>query len=621
MHVETQPVEQFESNNDLASILTSLPAIADSLESDNRGSEDTFIRIGEQLQVVFDQATSLEKSATKAIDLMGQDSSDDVLSEVNGLTQSCIGALSDWQSRISDRLVRVSEVAVDLGRLAPSSIELRKIGKRLSTINIYFAVESSRHNESANAFSAYTTELEKLVKHILDVTSDIEKDSYDAQIKQNRAYESISKGINELKIVAVEAEKAMLDASAQVDEIVKFTTSALDRIAQLSGEVSRQMGNVVIALQFHDIVRQQLEHVIEALRDAQELVAELGNGSAGASPSHSIIVPEQIGRIHSILSIQTAQIKQVISTIDSAHSTLSRSFVNIGHHSDELLASTAGAEKAKEGSSDLATGLSRVAEALDTLGELLKEVHLLGNQIAEAAQMASEATLVLSQRAERIDDINMDVNIQALNAVITSLRLGEKGRTLAILAGEVTALSNRCDGFLGRIVSNLDQIHNMATDAEGGSGALGDIVRTDENILSGLNVVAQRISDACSNYQNHSSVMLQNATRVQEMVDSTGTMLEIIPKMSDDFAGYAAQLDVILDGLNAYLPEDFAGDLLILEEHSSRYTMASERDTHTRALKSDETTERRQGEDSAASDVTLFEESGSDDSWDNVDLF
>ncbi|MCX6345222.1 MAG: hypothetical protein NT018_09115 [Armatimonadetes bacterium] len=619
--MKTQALKQTESNEDLVTILAALPAIADSLELDNRGSEDIFIRIGEQLQVVFDQATSLENEAAKAIGLISQDSSDDVLSEVNGLTQSCIGALRDWESRITDRLVRVSEVAVDLGRLAPSSIELRKIGKRLSTINIYFAVESSRHNESADAFSAYTTELEKLVKHILDVTSDIEKNSLDAQVKQNRAYESISKGINELKIVAVIAEKAMLDASAQVDEIVKFTTSALDRIGQLSGEVSRQMGNVVIALQFHDIVRQQLEHVIEALRDAQSLAAELGNGSAGASLSHSIIVPEQIGHLYSILSIQTAQIKHVISTIDSAHCTLSRSFINIGHHSDELLASTAGAEKCQAGSSDLTTALSRVAEALDTLGVLLEEVHFLGNQIAEAARIASEATLLLSQRAERIDDINMDVNIQALNAVITSLRLGEKGRTLAILAGEVTSLSNRCDGFLSRIVSNLEQIYNTATDANGGSGALGDMFSTDENILSRLAGVAQRITDACSNYQNHLSVMLQNATRVQEMVDSTGAMLEIIPKMSAELAGYGAQLDVILDGLRTYLPEDFVDDLLVVEVHSNRYTMASERDTHTRALNADETTQRRQEEELTASSVTLFEDGGSDDSWDNVDLF
>lgn len=587
-----------------------LSDVAQSLEAVNRDSESTFMRIGEQLESIYTEALNLQNEATSTVDLIGQRSDDDVLAEVFGLTTDCVKELWNWESRISTRLTHLGEVAEYLGHLAPSSFELTGIARLLNTINFYFAVESSRHNESSEAFSAYIAVLGKLVRNILQVTEDIQRESNDAQNAQNHACTSLGDGIAELKTLAGVADAAMQEASSEVNEIVKLTSAAMTHIAKLSNDVSEQMGNVVLALQFHDIVRQQIEHVVEALRDVERLA-----DTACASEEYRAMNIKDIECAYSILSVQSLQIKQATSTIKNAHLTIHRSFANIGNHSDALVAGIAAVDDNPGSSTDLANGLGGLSEAMSSLQHLLSDAQILGGQAGDAAELAAKATLLLSTRAEQVDDISLDINIQALNAVITSVRLKDKGVTLMVLAKEVTALSRKCDKCVTRIVDDLERIKDMAVKV-----TENDFVESEDTVSS-LSAAVQRISDVRSAYESRSESMVERAKRVQMMIMDTGGMLEFLPKMADQFDQYSTTIEGIINDLRVFLPKGYTGDQRLLDEQAKRYTMAIERDTQQGLQTVRASTERRKIEEFTMGGCKPQMSPVDDNLGDNVELF
>lgn len=610
-----EALAQREPEIDISGQMTCLAWIIDTLESCARSSEPMFIEIGAQLQAIFENALNLEKEARLAVEVMGHNSGEGVLDEVCGLTTNCVKELRESQALIDHRLAQVRGVAASLGNLAPISIELKKFAKQLRTINVYFAVESSRYDESAKAFSAYTQELSSLVQHILSITSDIERDSVDAQVTQTQAYESILKGATQLNEFAFIAECAMTEASSNVDMLVESSNSAMAHIAGLSNELSVQMGKVVQALQFHDIVRQQLEHVAEAVRDANDLAESMDAAKND---------PDKIARIHSILVVQAAQLHQATSTVRNAHATINQSFKNIGRLSSELLTGVGAVDGSQIQASDLRAGLCLLGEALETLRQLLEDVQGLAARTSEAAGHASNATMLLSEHAERIDDVNMDINIQALNAVITSVRLAERGNTLAILAQEVTTLSLKCNEFVGRIMGFLKQINTMAAEMSSNHNSVSEDGSDDStSIISQLSIAVERINDACSNYENYSMTLQGRAREVQTIVEQIGTMLDFLPSFAAQLEEQADALTKTAGALRDALPEDYSADALLMDDQQDRYTMASERDTHMRVLGSNKSTERREETES----TTLFDASNepasaeSDDLGDNVELF
>ena len=66
-------------------------------------------------------------------------------------------------------------------------------------------------------------------------------------------------------------------------------------------ELEQQFNRVVMALQYHDITRQQLEHVAQAFDSTRELVSSGGGGTVGlrAGPAGDLL--------HGTVSVQIEQ--------------------------------------------------------------------------------------------------------------------------------------------------------------------------------------------------------------------------------------------------------------------------------------------------------------------------
>lgn len=593
-----------ETEFDTSAVLAMLPSATECLEAFNKGSEPTFVQIGRQLETISNEAAMLEKEALATVDLVQSRLNSDLLKDVVNMTASCAGELRTWQPGIFEHLERLNSAAHLLGHLEPSSLKLRSIAGLLNTVNFYFAVESSRHDDCTRAFSLYIGQLNKLVKKILQITEDIQQRSTDAQMEQSHACASLQEVTTKLQHLVGAAEKSVMVTSAEADEIAKSTSCAMEQIACLSNNVSRQIGQIVMSLQFHDIVRQQVDHVIDALRKAENMMR-----GADAIDSNSDERMKHIEGAYSMLYIQAMQVRQSTLMVREAYQKMRDSFTGIGRHSNDLLSGIAVIDDNEHDGAELKGCLLRLCTALESLRGLMEDTHNIRSRTTDAAVTASKATSLLAERAEEVNDISTDIHIQALNALVTSRRLKDKGVTLMVLAKEVASLSKKCSEFVGLIVGDLRQINGMSTD-------MYDVelpCQPESSVR--LMDIGEKINLAYLDYEQKATLMRERANHVQHMIVDTDDMLEFLPRMADQLEDCAWSIDNILNTLQAYLPDNYLEHHAVLDEHASTYTMVSERDIHNCLVNARKPSGRNQQEEISSAEV------GVDVLGDNVELF
>ena len=608
--LESQPsIDSVDKNISSAELIDSLNSIADSLEEINVGLEPQFVKVGECLQAVFFDSGKLEKQTIDAAHLVGKNSDCSIMREINELTRQSIGELQLRQNNTSQSLQTVQSIVKHLQELYPKSKALVKIAKNLRAISICFAVESSRSDDSVEMFAAFTKKMDHLVANVFEITEKIRKDSSIAKNKQSEALDCITEGSNLLQGLLMQADKAVTDASKRIDQIVCMSVSALDEVGKLSGNIAKQISSIVIAIQFHDITRQQVEHIISTLRDE---ALKLENFNSEDSRCENLNA--EMSCAYSVIKLQIAQLKQVIDSIKKSHNAIESSFHEIGRASGKLADTTSliDAESLEDDS------FSNLRSALENLNGLLENGRHLSNTTSDAASNASEASTVLSGHAESIRDINTDIGIQALNAIINSVHLGEKGRVLATLAQEVTQLSGRCSGLVENIVENLEMIIALAKESNNLASS-----RLDNSTSIKLEAGIKQITKAFSDFRESSISAMKQAEMLETGITDTESELVFLDDVEEQLSSQLHVLDGTLYKLKDYSdPVADCNGIRDVSGYADKYTMKSERDVHLKIVNGG--AEDDYPVDDANVQPNVEEASNEEDSnvlGDNVELF
>jgi hypothetical protein len=325
-----------------------------------------------------------------------------------------------------------------------------------------------------------------------------------------------------------------------------------------------------------------------------------------------------------MLHLQVAQLKRVISEINTIHQESILAFEGMSNEVSELVRDLAGAglwagsqlknrEAGEDDHSDPSSSTGMTTEdpfvplrsALLRLHQILDQSRDLFEQIQRTAVRASETTERLTSSMEQVRLISLETHIKALNAIVKAARLGEEGRPLVVLAQEMKELSDQSSTF----VANMEGIlASMATSSQ----ALRPTIsyKSKEMSLSGdarvsLDESTQEISCAYVQFEEDSLNAFQRAETLKNVISRARADLAFLPALANKLTGHVVQLEEITQTLNpwaSYGDKDLAAEVDKLTE---RYTMQRERVVHRQVIK--------QIGDSGDEDE--------DDLGDNVELF
>lgn len=560
--------------------LSELPDIKESLDSVMAKVEPDFLKLGQDLQNMYSDADRLtEQTVNAATFIGGKNKGENFLSNIDKVSKQALSDLQGYQNNISESLKKITGSLEFLGKLINICSVIEKTGISLNVIGLNIAIESSRSTDSGEMFASFTDEIRQLSKNISEISKNIMEDAQTTRSNQISANNNILSGLEMYERLYYNGEKVVKRAIRDIFRLMEISMNVFEKSNRLSREISSQVGEVVVGIQFHDIARQKIEHIVMALNDVEKLIN--GRNDKDAETDKDKI----LGRAYNIIGLQASQLREVINEIRNAEEKCSQAFNKLGRLVEDLVADVSVFDTNEDTESMLRKRITALKTGLEQLGSLLFNGRDLQQQINETVEQVSEAVSKLSAHIDQVRGISLELHLKALNAIVKSARLQNEGRALEILAQEVTKLSGQSDLFVTDVVKILQSLVSLSDDLDN-SLDLKNISKQDTYKL-----INEGINETTANYERfktEASIALEKSQALQTNIINTESDLFFLNNLADELELYLGRFENILKELESWADNADDNVKRKIEEVAQRYTMASERRLHHEHLKQSE---------------------------------
>lgn len=563
----------------LTGIHLNLDALSGSIIKSIRDTESPFLELGQSLQEIYSESDDLIKKITRTAERFDAASDQSIIQVIERSIKAVLLELSGYPDKIRSKLEHISESGHHLKDLVKLCAQFNNASRFLNVVGLNFGIEGCRSREAMALFDGFAEEIKDLAININELAEKMHADSIQALSGQKSGLSGITDKIEEIQKLTNEARDAVLRTMENIQRLADLSCHTLERAQHTAQAIREMVGEIVMAIQFHDIARQQLEHVTQAFDDVAQWLKENAAPASDEQTNGTVKIPAQLV---SILKVQSEQLRHVTAEINQAYEKILTSFLNINKEVNDLKHILSESNPSEDQSLSLETEFGTITSRMENLKQIQDQGQSLGNEMAKTIQESSDVVTVLSQYAGQINTINTGLKYKALNAIIMTAKLGKKGYTLEILAREVRNISVDCTGLVETALKYLTSISKIAGLLENGRGDKDN----DPSALSfkaiQFDTVIQEISETLQVQEQDSDHVVQTACDLEEKIEATGQGLYFLNTWVEQLTQESATLEEITAFLQPLVDPDADDDSDRIENLTRRYTMESERVIHSR---------------------------------------
>jgi methyl-accepting chemotaxis protein len=529
-------------------------------------TEGEFLAIGATLQDFYQRGDGI---STLASEMMGE-----VAGEQVSETISALGALLDEMGRYVSRAQQetgessatLREILGLLDQVAGPLTGFRKVDKVLRMLGISTKIESARLGQGAAGFDSLASDVGNLAVQVnLKATVILNSKNDLAKAIEQTLAGALRSGTEQYGRVAGILDKTR-GSLGTLTALNGRCTSAASSISEVTREVSRNMGEVVMSMQAHDMVRQQIEHVDETL---SELTAGLAAGLADA------------GEVALVCELQMAQLRNAAEELDRAVQAIIDNLKEVADKQHGLSRETSSmAGIADQAGGSFLTGMQQdIAVVCSALLESAQSNQRLCSAMGAVAQTVGE----IAHFVEDIETIGEEIKLIALNAQIKSAYAGDEGAALGVLAEAIQRLSIDAIGHTSAVTGTLQAIGEVTRRISGGLDSESSSVEAEVHcMVARLGTMLDLLRGVNETLFRSLGGMDDAVTRLSQDIDQVTAGITVHHQVSRELEGVVRDLGVIATKACALAPA--AARDANLAELAGRYTMQSERKIHQALL-------------------------------------
>jgi len=571
-------------------------------------TENEFLQIGEQMQGVHQRSGEISRMANHLVDVASGQRMQTLLERLRQMMRDMEDYLAKTRKRGTETFSTLHRVQELLAQISKPLEGFQKMDMTLHILGVAIKIESSRLGEMGSGFVNLAMNVEKLARQANDKSEIILKNRQmlASMIIENMALVQSTESIHYAEVSSTLGNTA---ASLHELESVNERFSQLGvRVAAISSGIAENIGEVVSSMQFHDINRQQVEHIVEALERLSGDISTAGRLTRMNDLRRSLIIDTG-----DACELQEAQLHFAASEFHAAVSTIVENLRDVAGKQEALAEetlTTAGVMDTSGTSflNGISSGMSTMTALLTTFAGTDRDMSVAMKKVAATIG----EIIVFVSDIEAI--VYATVHI-ALNAQIKAAHTCKEGAALEVLAEEIKQLSNETVRQTDAIAMTLTEINSAtaklamnADDAE--INLCSSIKGMGEEVTEILKMIGEMNAELLSTL-THMHAMVNSLTEEVEKNTAGIDVHERSKAMADEVA---AVLHEIVGQSRELEPasDEFKENLRLMEEH---YTMESERRIHEAiAAKHDGQTE---------TNAQFPAPAGAEDSefGDNVDLF
>ena len=313
------------------------------------------------------------------------------------------------------------------------------------------------------------------------------------------------------------------DAKDEVAEMIETARQMADNLNVIisdSGSLLNEMadGNFAVATEheerytgkFNDLligIRNMNRKINDSLHQVEETAEQVSMGSgnmAEAAQSLAEGATEQAGAVEELqatIADITANVEHTAADLQKSHAD-ARKYADDAHHSRE-------------------------------------QMHAM----VEAMQRISESSMKIENIISELEDIASQTNLLSLNASIEAARAGEAGKGFAVVADQIRKLAEQS---AASAVSTRELIEGSIHDVEDGNKAVALVSETLDEVIKGINDIADTSKSLSENSQSQATAMEQaeqGVNQISEVVQSNSAMAQETSATSEELSAQAETLD------------------------------------------------------------------------------
>lgn len=536
-----------------------------------RAREQDFLSLGENLMELQSGCEDISAKARELVELASGQSMvatlDNLSGELRALTDQ--DAHGSGQQSLDD-IDNVSRIVDALSEIVSA---FGKIVKQLSMLGIATRIESARLGAEGRGFSTLADDVEKLAHSIVDHCAGII-----SRIATLRGHVASAR---QRTLGSIKAQRGCYDTiSGQLAANLSSLGEVSARSAELSQElaanateIAADIGQAVKSIQFHDIVRQQIEHVEHALT---ELAATLDVDASGEENPL-----ELVEFTADVLGLQTSQLDSAGQHFSEAAATLRQRLDSLAGRIEDIghsIASLSG-HVGDTKDSPLAGVQSGIALVKSELGEFAGQGEALGGIMDSVAGTIAE----MGQSIEAIEEVGSEIELIALNASIKAAHTGQAGAALSVLATAIQRLSADAR-------RQTDAVTRILGDISNASKALQETARryNDQSeawgVIGELDTVLADVAETESQCDGLFAVLSQASAEFGSRARLVGRGIDFDKDLVQNLTRIRDALAEQVEQAHRIAPVGAAGRGSRLQELYDRYTMDAERAVHEAAF-------------------------------------
>jgi methyl-accepting chemotaxis protein len=579
-------------------------------------TEGEFLSTGSDLQDFYSRSEDISSSSNNAASLT---SGDEIQSIISGL-QSTLDTMTSFMAELEVESGNSGESLRGyiklLGNILVLMGNFRKTVNILEIIGISTRIESSYLGSDDAGFKSLAADIKKLARVVDSKSENIieESESLIMQVKG-----TLSRLVELQKKQKDQSQVIINNARTSLVALVKLHESSADTarvLADKSGKVSESIGEVVVSLQLHDIVRQQMEHVKEALDVITDKLSDDVISDNNEDEDEDGDLPESFKEIVSFMAdiceLQGAQLKNSRNEFNSAIQNIIKHLRQVASNVSDM--STEATKMAGTANRAGSSFLNDIEDYVSLIIDLLKENARLDHELSDAMLRVADKVGELSGFVGDIDQINSEIELIALNARVRAAHTGSKGAPLGVLSEGLQKLSIESHARTGLISDILQNVVGIARQL---CGRINESVaekdeRTNQivlglgELLGPLREINEKIFSLLNRLDEEGRSL---ATDIEKSISGI-TVDKVVSQQVNEII---ASIDTIIREARGIVPDSAVRKAINLQTLAEKYTMGKERDIHNSLL--------APSPYSTPDEAELFGSGYEDEIGDNIELF
>jgi methyl-accepting chemotaxis protein len=538
-------------------------------------TEHEFLAIGARLQEFYARTTEIGGISAAVTDQLGGEEIREAISELGCI----VDRMGDFLNLLEGEAEQSSSTLLETLQMIAGVDEplagFKKIMKILHVLGISTKIESARLGQLGAGFNNLADDVENLAVQINEKSTRImgENVSLSCKIRETLAR------MSDIEAVERENVRLVIDKTRSSLEMItgvhRKCAEVAAVIAAASGEISRNISQVVTSMQFHDITRQQLEHVQEALCDLEHQLTEAHAASDRINQSMSSN-QDKAAEVYGVCRLQSAQLLHARDGLTAAVSGIVGNLQGLADKGRGIARQTREMIRVADGAGD--SLFIEIEKGLAPVVGLLAKSAAANINLARAVESVAETVGEISSFVVDIETIGEEIKLIALNSQIKAARTGDEGAALGVLAEAIQRLSVEACIQTAAVTGTLREITRV-TEALSGKAAVtscsGELdAEAMAARLKGLIDAIRIMNDEVM------AALAQSDDTVQALtadIESATGGITVHGAVDAEVESITAKLAQIMAQACEIAPEAATADLAAL---SGRYTMQSERDIH-----------------------------------------